>query len=58
MTKPIIRQIEYVSGRISHDIKCMAIVIFFTFVAAILNVSISPTVSENGMSQILNISAT
>ena len=42
MTKPINRPREYVSGRISNEI--MAIVIFFTFVAAILNISISPRV--------------
>ena len=42
MVKPITRQ--YVSGRISNEVK--AIVIFFTFVAAILNISISPTVPQ------------
>ena len=44
MTKPIIKQREYVSGRISNGV--MAIVTFFTFVAAILNISISPRVPE------------
>ena len=44
MAKPVTRQREYVSGRISN--KVMAIVIFFTFVAAILNISISPRVPE------------
>ncbi len=44
MTKPITRQREYISGRISHEV--MAIVIIFTFLAAILNISISPRVPE------------
>ena len=44
MNKPIRRQREYVSGRISNEV--MAVVIFFTFVAAILNISISPRVPE------------
>ena len=42
MSKLITRQREYVSGRISIEV----MVIFFTFVAAILNISISPTVPE------------
>ena len=44
MIKPITRQRECVSGWISNEVK--AIVIFFTFVAAILNISISPRVPQ------------
>ena len=44
MAKPKSRQREYVSGRISLEV--MAIVIRFTFVAAMLNISISPRVPE------------
>ena len=38
------REREYVSGRISNE--ATAIVILFTFVATILNISISPRVPE------------
>ena len=38
------KQREYASGRISNEV--MAIVIFFTFVEAILNILISPRVPE------------
>ena len=44
MAKPNTRQREYVSGRISLEV--MANVISFTFVAAMLNISISPRVPE------------
>ena len=44
MNKPTPRQREYVSGRISNEV--IAVVIFFTFVAAILYISISPRLPE------------
>ena len=44
MTKPAAKHREYVSERIRYEV--MVIVILFMFVAAILNISISPRVSD------------